>query len=268
MERNTTPVKGPMEILIVTHAKDMPWLQLCMESIERFCTGFQGVTIAHPVHQLEIFKQAALDFDWHCRLYAYEEVPGKGMIQHMVKMAEADLIVPPETKWVLTCDADCIFTMPTRPEDYFANGKPYYLVRTWDSLTAQDPDNPGAKVVSDCYQWREPTAKQLGFDPAMYTMCMNTNVFPVEFFGHYRAHIEKMHQQPFAQWMLSGRNEFPQDRMDFTAMGAWAWQYMHEYWTWIDVDKQPYPADRKRAYWSHGGVTPAIRKEIEGLLSR
>lgn len=268
-----------MEILIVTHGKDFGWLEYCLASIQKYCTGFQGVTVAHPNHEAERFRSLLGRFGVQptrlgqfsqaaIRLHGYDEVPGKGMIQHMVVMAEADRIVPPETKWVLTCDADCIFTMPTTPEDYFTDGHPYYLVRTWASLVSEDPDNPGSKVISDCYQWRKPTAEQLGFDPTLYTMCMNTNVFPVEFFGHYRAHVEMIHGMPFAQWMLSGRNAFPQDRMDFTAMGAWAYQFMNDWWTWIDVDREPYPADRKRAYWSHGGITPAIRAEIEEILSR
>ncbi len=35
-----------------------------------------------------------------------------------------------------------------------------------------------------------------------------------------------------------------------------------------DVENgQPYPVDRKMAFWSHGGITPAIMGQIEEFLS-
>lgn len=261
---NPNPVDGPLEILIVTYVKDIGWLEFCLRSIEKFCRGFARVIVAHPVHQSEPFGLLAKRFNIH--LHPYREVPHKGMLQHMVKMSEAEKIVLPSTKYVLTCDADCIFRMETTPEHYFWDDKPYYIYRTWASLTTEDPRNPGSKVVSDCAQWKGPTDRQLGFDSEIYGMCMNTVVFPVEFYPKYRAHIETVHHRSFAQFMLDGRNEFPQSNMDFTAMGAFAWHRMRERWHWFNVETPPYPEDRKRAYWSHGGITPEIRDEIEGVL--
>lgn len=268
---NATPVDGPTEILIVTHAKDLPWLKYCLRSIQKFCRGFQGVVVAVPNHQLSDFLAMLVMLKGGTkavpvRFQGYDEVPGKGMLQHMAVMAQADLIVPPGTRYVLTCDADCIFQMPTTPEDYFANGKPYYIVRSWASLTTEDPAHPGSKVVSDCLQWKPATDRQVGFDTQWFTMCMNTVVFPLDFFARYRAHIEQVHGRPFQEFMLDGRNEFPQSNMDFTAMGAYAHRFMPERFTWFDVAHPPYPADRKRAYWSHGGITPEIRNEIEEVL--
>lgn len=276
METNPTPVDGPTEILIVTYWRDMAWLELCLRSIQKFCRGFSGVTVWTPQAVYIDGKSHFIPAAWfdemsnmgsvRIRVRYYDEVPGKGMLQHMVKMAQADLIVPAGTRYVLTCDADCIFQMPTTPADYFCNGKPYYLVRTWESLTAEDPKNPGSKVVSDCYQWKVPTDRQVGFDTQWFTMCMNTVVFPLDFFARYRAHIEQVHGRPYQEFMLDGRNEFPQSNMDFTAMGAYAQRFMTDRFTWFDVEQPPYPADRKRAYWSHGGITPEIRAEIEEVL--
>ncbi|MFS6809942.1 hypothetical protein, partial [Staphylococcus aureus] len=99
-----------------------------------------------------------------------------------------------------------------------------------------------------------------------YIMCMNTNVFPIGFYPRYRAHIEQVHSKPFLQYMLEGRNSFPQDRMDHTAMGAWAHRFMHESFAWIDVEAQAYPADRKLAFWSHNGITPETAAQIEEIL--
>lgn len=267
---NPNPV-GKTEILIVTYYKDFPWLVYCLKSIERFCKGFAAVRIAIPRRDLEVFvRDVAKDVrnTLPLQINTYDEIPGKGMVQHMAMMARADEFIEPDTQYVLHCDADCIFKMPTRPEHYFWNDKPYQIIRTWDSLTTEDPRNPGSKVVSDCAQWRQPTAAQLGFDSPWYTMCMNTAVFPREFYKRYRDHIENVHRRPFMDVILSGRNEFPQTSMDWTAMGAYAERHMHDSFTWFDVEKPPYPADRKQAFWSHGGITPEAQKQIDELLAR
>ena len=281
MDNNMT-VDGPVEILIVTYGtptqrpsgkmvSDFDWLVYCLRSIQKFCRGFQGVTVAVPDFELgglEKVLACVPTGPLPIRLRAFHEPAGKGFLNHEAMMGSADQLVPAETKYVLHMDADGVFQMPTVPGDYFQNGRPYYLVRTWASLTTEDPMNPGSKCVSDCAQWKAPTDAQVGFDTPLYTMCMNTNVFPIGFYPRYRAHVESVHRIPFLSYMLAGRNSFPQDRMDHTAMGAWAHRFLNEEFTWIDVESQPYPADRKLAFWSHGGITPDVVEKIEDILTR
>jgi hypothetical protein len=272
---NPNPVDGPVEIVIVTYGtptlrcsgnvvSDLDWLRYALRSIRRHCSGFQGVTVVHPEHEKEMFDPLAKEFD--VRLHSFPEPQGKGMLAHMVQMANADSIVPPGTKYILHSDADCIFKMLTRPEHYFWNDKPYYIVRTWDSLTTEDPRHPGSKVISDCAQWRGPTEAQLGFPTPMYTMCMNTAVLPIDFYARYRKHITVMHGKPFETYMLEGKNDHPATRMDWTAFGAFAYRDMNDRFTWFDVEQPPYPVDRKLAFWSHAGLSSDVTDQIERLL--
>jgi len=268
VEPNPNPVDGPTEILIVSHAKDFPWLELALRSIIKFCKGFQGVTVVVPVKDFREATDLVMPINWHFNVEPFPEVRGKGMLHHMVKMAEAELLVPEGTKYVLHSDSDCIFKMLTTPEHYFWNDKPYYLIRSWSSLGVPDPRHPINRIVSDCGQWKPATDAQLGWDTEWYTMCMNTAVLPIDFYKSYRAHVQQAHRKDFEQYMLEGRNEFPQDRMDWTAMGAFAHRFMNERFTWFDVcNGNPYPTDRKQAYWSHGGITPEIKSEIEAMLA-
>ncbi len=281
MDETKTPVDGPVEIVIVTYWKDMPWLEYCLRSIGKFCSRFQGATIITPNPKRD--SQGQVHFipaGWFDEMRAktgvnikagknyYDEANGKGMLHHMVRMAEADLFVPAGTKYVMHLDADCIYHTPTTPEDYFTDGKPDYLIRSWDSLTTEDPRNPGSKVISDCLQWREPTQQQLGFTTPWYTMCRHPTVLPIDFYAPYRAHIENVHKQPFEVYMLSGRNEFPQDRMDWTATGAWCNKFMPERFNWIDISEGNHlaPKDRQKTYWSHGGITLQAQSEINSFL--
>jgi hypothetical protein len=274
---NPNPIKGKCEIFIVSYWKDFPWLEYCIKSIKKFCGGFSGVTIAVPwrdVNQAhDVAHYTVLD-GIKIRIEPYREVEGKGMVQHMEIMSRADEFVPAGTDYVLHHDSDGIFNVPTTPEDFFRNDKPVYLYRTWESLT-----DPVSKVVSDCAQWREPTDKQLGFASKVYTMAVNTQMMPIEFYRKYRSHLIFTHSTDYyietangagnlLYYFLAGKNDFPQDRMDFTAMGAFAYEYMREWFSWFDVASgAPHPRDPKRAYWSHGGIAPEIRAEIEGILS-
>jgi hypothetical protein len=174
---NPNPVNGATEVLIVSYSKDLEWLMLALRCMEKYLLGFQGVTIAHPNDELHLFEPLTKRFNF-VRLHGYDDVKGKGMLMHMCKMAEADLFLLPTTKYVLTCDSDCMYKMHTTPEHYFWNDKPYCIVRSWESLTKTDPHNPNAKVVSDCLQWRQPTDIQLGFKSDVFGMCMNTVLFP------------------------------------------------------------------------------------------
>jgi len=263
--KNANPVDGPVEILIVTFAKDFQWLEWALKCIKKHETGFQGVTIAHPAHEAALFNGLHSRFD--VRLHAYDEAPGKGFLHHESKMAEADKIVPAGTKYVMHMDADTMMKMANEPRDYFLHDKPIYIWRTWDSLASPDPRDPTKKVVSDCIMWKEPTAKQVGFHSEAYCMNRHPTVFPVGFYKPYRDHISGHHRIPFEQYMLSGnRNSHPQDRMDFTAMGQYAYEFMRDKFTWINCATEEYPADRMRSYWSHGGILPEIRAEIESFL--
>lgn len=255
-----------VHILIVTYWKDAPWLEYCLKALKKFCTGFTGITVAIPRKDFSHF--AFMKADYGVTLRLYDETRGKGMIEHMARMAMADEFVPEGTDFVCHLDSDCIFHTPTTPADYFTDGKPVYLFRTWQSLTTEDPKNPGSKVVSDCAQWFTPTVKQLGFDPDVYTMCRHPSVFPLAFYKQYREHVASVQKMPFLDYMLSGRNEFPQDRMDWTAMGAWAYQMMHGCFHWVDIGAPGavVPKDRQKTFWSHAGIKPETKAEMEGFL--
>jgi hypothetical protein len=266
---------GKCEIFIVTYGlptkrasgqtvSDFDWLTWCLRCIRKHCTGFSGITLAIPQRDAALLQpianehaQAKGGIPLHIKMMM--EKPGKGMLTHMAAMGSAEEFVPKDTTHVIHIDADCMFKMPTTPGDYFENGKPVYLIRTWESLV----DGKGA--VSDCAQWRSPTEHQLGFSTPWYTMCRLGSVFPIGYYPVYRKHIEAIHGKPYMDFMLSGKNDFPQNRMDWTAMGAFAKHAMEDQFHWIDIGQQPPPKDRFMVYWSHGGITPEILKELEGF---
>lgn len=273
------PFTGQCEILIVTYGlptkrasgqtvSDFDWLRWCLRCIRKHCAGFQGITVCFPNRDAERFVELANEHaKSKCgiplRIQMYAEKDRRGMIQHMAMMAGADQLVPKSTTHVLHVDADVMFKEPVTPDEYFHGDKPVYVVRSWKSLSSSD-----GKVVSDCLQWKEPTDKQLGFESEIYGMCRHPTGMPIGFYQKYREHIESVQGKPFVAYMLEGRNEFPQNRMDWTAMGAYAYAKMKQDFAWIDISEGNHlaPRDKCKTWWSHGGITPAIQQEMEGFL--
>jgi len=258
--------KGRCEIMIVTYFKDEPWLRYCLRAIRKYCKGFAGVTLVIPDRDAQAFQEVAREhMNANCgmalRIKMFKETPGKGMLAHMVMMAGAEKLCPKDTDHVLHLDADCIFKEAVTPDEYIVDNKPVYVVRTWKSLYSED-----GKSVSDCIQWHQPTEAQLGFAPLVYSMCRHPTCFPIGFYEPYRKHVESVHNKDFTEYMLEGKNSHPATRMDFTAQGAFAYQTMRDRFRWIMIyDEQP-PRDKLKAYWSHGGITEEIKKEIESFL--
>jgi hypothetical protein len=272
---------GRCEIFIVTYGfptkrasgltvSDFDWLQWCLRCIRRHCTGFAGITLAIPARDAEALKPIAAEHakakgGIPLRIRMFNEPPGKGMLMHMVVMGSADEFVPKDTTHVLHVDSDVMFKEPVTPSDYFVGDKPVYVWRSYASLSEM---RGGQVVTSDCAQWKGPTEAQLGLSTDCYGMCRHPVGFPVGFYAPYRNHIAAVHGKPYPEFMLSGRNAFPQDRMDFTAMGAFAHAAMRDKFHWVDISAGNHlaPRDKQKCYWSHGGVTDHIKAEIEGFL--
>lgn len=249
---------GPVEILIVTYYKDLPWFELCMKCLRKHTDGFAGVTVCVPNRDKKLFRPLMIQYGFN--MYGYDEVEGKGMLQHMGIMAMADEIVPKKTRFVAHIDSDAMFKMETTPEDYFVDGKPIYMIRSYESLV----DDKG--VISDCAQWKPVVEEQIAMPATFFTMCAFPFVFPVSFYEKYRKRIEYVHKKPMMDYLLEGRNSFPQTRVDFQAMGMFAYNTMHDKFHWIDIGLNPPRKDRHKSYWSHAGVKPETLAEIEGFL--
>ena len=241
---------GKCEILIVSHEKDYPWLWYSLQSIKKNLTGHLGVTVAVPTGQtaaLEKFRAHGLDF----KIYSYDEIEGKGMIQHEERICTADEICP-RADYILNLDSDVIMTQPHTIDEYFVNNKPVYVWRTWKSLISVDEQK--RPVVSDCHQWKRYVDRDLGFDTTPYTMCRHTSIYPRWFYPFFRAHVQSTVGKPFREHVLEQKSSFPQTFAEFPAMGAYGWHYWKHHWHWIDAGSGPVPKEYFKAYWSHGGI--------------
>ena len=252
------------QFFIRSYAKDFPWLHYALRSIRKFCTGFAGVTVAIPAHDFAIaFDMFKTSPEVHFAAYP---CPDKPMLRGEIQLCRCDEIVPPDTTHVLLTDSDCIFTMPTCPEDYTINGKPIMVGERFDSMP------PG----SGCFAWRDATAAALGFVPEYEFMCRHPAMYPIGVFQSFREEVEVVTQKPFDEYVLSCRNEFPQTFAELTSIGAYAHKFGGTFVSFVEKCDEGFcptadsgnPAlmDHLKAFWSHAGIAPH-RDEIERILA-
>lgn len=223
------------EIFIASYAKDIPYLEWCLKSIEKFATGFSGTTIIVPHDEIAMFKR----FTDKSTVVTYHRVTerNKWQLQAQAQKCLADVYCK-GADFVLHTDSDCIFTEPVTPQDYFVNGKPVMLIEAHNRL----PGNP----------WKQVTEEVLKLPVQYETMRRHPQVNPIGIYSDLRKHIETVHQKDFQNFVLSRRCEFPWGFSEHCAIGAFALsqpQWRDQY-HWIDLEKEPAPKEKLRQFWS------------------
>lgn len=258
---------GPVEILIVTYAKDMEFLRYCLKAVEKFAHGFSGVTLVVPEHERG-------QYDWakKAKVRYFAERSGKGMLHHEVQICRADEWCP--GAWaVLHLDPDCIMWRKCSPADFFVNGKPILYRERYTELR-----NPNRRL------WQKAVEDAVGFKPEYETMCRHPAVHLRDVYRTLRNAAEKHTGMAFDDYVLSGRNEFPQSYAEYPALGAIAIRDFRSSYEMVDYDwrrdakecglsadtnfQMIYRRDREfiAECWSHGGISK-YKSDIEAWLS-
>jgi hypothetical protein len=258
-----------VEILIVTHARDMAFLRYCLASIEKFAHGFSGVTVLVPEHEKDLFFWIPPSV----RLKHFPEPGGKGMLAHEIQICRAD-------EWclnadmILHLDADTMFWRPATPDGFMHDGKPV-LVREryadcWKSTTGR-------------LLWQKAVERSCGFRPEWETMVRQGALHLRELYPATRAIVERHTGRLFDEYMLDGPNSFPQAVAEFPMLGAVAIRDFAMRYHFVDYDHDRdarechtgrqvfqylYRKERDHLveFWGHGGIE-RYRKTADRILN-
>jgi len=261
------PDIDPVEILIVTFARDMDFLRYCLKSIEKFCRGFSGVTIAVPEHDRG-------KFDWAARrtkVVYFNEPEGKGMLAHEIQVCRADELCPYAAA-VLHVDADCIFWRNCTPKDFAPGGKPLMVRERYADLL-----NSNRRI------WQKCVESAIGLKPEYECMVRHPNIHLRGVYERTRWLVEKHTGKAFDDYVLSCDNAFPQGFAEFPLLGAVAISHYRDQYTCVDYSPQrdasecgaalgsfQYIYRRDRDFlaecWSHGGIE-RYKSDIEAWLN-
>ncbi len=266
--RPTTPNHAPrVHIFVVTHAKDVDFLRYCLLSIKKYATGFTGVTVAVPIHELGAFAWAGK----LAVIIPFDQPEGKGMMAHEIQKCRADEYCP-DAEFVLHMDADCMMFRPTNPTAYIREGKALSVFEPYAIIT-----NPNRHI------WRKCVEAATGLVPDIDPMVRHPQVHPIGVYKATRQMVEDYTGKAFDEYVLGCRGEFPQGFAEFptlSAVGAhlMPWLYeMEEYDHAADAkmvgqDAGSFQYAYKRAsdhiveWWSHSGVA-AYKSNCEGILA-
>jgi len=223
------------DILIVSYAKDKPYLDYCIRSCWKFAHGFQDLVLVVPLDEEAKFREYGSGVK--IKTYQRTSDQSKWQIHAQAMKCMADTFCTAD--FILHTDSDCVFTESVEPEDYFVNRKPVMLIERFSNL----PGNP----------WREPTERALGYPCEWETMRRHPQVNPRRIYADMRDRISNLHQKSFVDYVLSQRGEFPFGFSEHCAIGSYA---LHDpYWNgeynWIDVARNARPKDKLAQFWSH-----------------
>jgi hypothetical protein len=237
---------GHCDIFIRSYYKDLAWLVYSLASIDKYCSGFRSVLVVVPrstssyLQKLGIAHLARFEF---CNDYRDDYLGQQVTKLYADCFTDADLICH--------VDSDCIFTRPLTPTDLTSQGRLRVLMRPIPSLGRHRP-------------WLRPTEDFLGWPVSYDFMQHPPFTYPRQLYQDVRRYALEIHKMDLEQYVLSRP---PRGFSEFNVLGAYAYEHYRQWFTWIDVGREPAGEPMCRWYWSWGGLTPSIRQEIESLLA-
>ena len=112
--------------------------------------------------------------------------------------------------------------------------------------------------------WKKATERFLGWEVSDDFMRRQPYSFPRWLYPALREYAEKRHAQSIESYIL---RQPPFGFSELNAISGFAFARHHQEFVWLDATDVTLPSPLCRCYWSWGGLTPAIRMEIDDLLA-
>ena len=237
-----------VEIFIVTHAKDFPWLKYCLRSISKFATGFRAVRILVPHADLTALGKL-IDDEQEPSIpiiaMSAEEWPGLGMLWHEAQIMHTDRYCK-EADYVAHLDPDCVFTAPVTPLSYFRFDRPILRYENFHFIGLRHPG---------VLKWQECTNACLPFPVHYETMRCHPEVYHLDLYRAARELIERKTGKITDEYLKTCRNEFPQTFCEFVTLGNVAMHlFPHLYHLAEQFSDHTTPPNFLQQFWSHGAI--------------
>ena len=253
-----------VSLFVVTYRKDAEFFGYLAKSYIKFVRGFSEFVVACPHEDVALFKTLGAEIP-NYRVVGYKENYEKGHLKHQVENDKAEQYCKGD--FVCHIDSDCLFTDYCCAEDFFVDGKSVIWMEKYENFR---------ESCAIRYKWRSCVTRSLGIEPEYEYMSCLPITYPRDFYPIYRQAVEAHTGMEFEAHVLSGRATFPYDYADYPAMGVLAHKIMPERFYWRDADSRPkancwfvqHKGKRFRQFWSHGGVTPECKAEIDRVLSQ
>ena len=246
-------------LFLRTFDGDAEWLHYCLRATTKYCRGYSFLAIVYQPGSLEakkevrrwkderghrIFPDGIREYD---DTEGWDILQGNGYLHQQVSKMRADQFVPPETDYISHYDSDCTFLEEHTPEIYIRDGKPLMLYTPYSFLQNATP-------------WEAPTSNALGEPVESEFMRRFPITYPVALYDAARKHLKGLHNRTLSDFVKTS-GVFS----EFNYMGAYAWKFMHDQFRWLHTEQEDFGSMPLKQYWSHGGVTPQFREELNAV---
>lgn len=225
-------------ILIKSYSGDFEWLAACLRSIQKFGTGFQEIVVVIP-------DTDNLDHLTAERVVKVSERGDGYMFQQVVKL-HADRYT--DADFVLIVDSDSLFIKPFTPATFMEGDRPIWIHKPWEDLEDY------IRVA-----WHDVMLKCVGEAPTQEFMPRIPQMIPRWAFQAFHNFMVAKHAVETEHYILSQPERC---FSEFNCLGFYLWLRHHDRFVWINSSELIPPAV-VRQFWSWGGMTDEIRKEIE-----
>lgn len=228
------------DILIKTYPADFGWLEYCLRSIDKFCSGFRQVNIVTP---------EPLPFATRHRVII-EPDEGNGYLRQQEKKCHADRYT--DADQILFMDSDCVFIRDVYPGTFLRDGKPIWLKTPWSHVRDQNARD----------SWFPCITNFMGKQPAFEFMRRHPFLVPVWLLKALRKSCEFMHNQQLSDYIMEGAAF-----SEFNVLGALAHTAPHhDKFFWIDTTKDEVPSETVLQHWSKNPIDDAVRAKLEAIV--
>lgn len=231
-----------VDIFIRTYEKDLPWLVYCLQSIHKYVTGYRNIIVCIPDGQVHLLKDFNIPIVVTCPNYKNDYLGQQVSKLRAYERTNAD--------YFLFVDSDCVFTKPCDVNVYLHKDKPVILKTPYSTI-------PEVKF------WQDITEKAIGFKPAFEFMRRIPLMYHRSTLEKTDSHMVNFHGCSLEHYVISQPNR---EFSEFNLLGAFAHKNEYDKYYWIDTTKDELPELYCRQFWSWGGFTEDVKKEISKYL--
>lgn len=246
------------QIIISSYAKDFPFLGPCLRSLKKFATEFLPTVVSVAPHDWEGAQKVIDRNDPTARLVIHCDERGiaRGNLRAQISMMSADKFTP-DADYFWFVGSDCLLFDHLVPGTFFCEGRPVMLVNTYEHLFKFVPR-------ACLTPWQDGVEAALGIRPDFEFMRRLPLMYPRELLKMTREAIAERHGCTFEDYVYErtfrtnrGERSDASNFSESNVLGAYAYHYQHDMFTWVNIDDQIDPtreANKLIQFWSHGGL--------------
>lgn len=211
-----------IDIFYKSYAKDFKLLQYSLMSLSKYVSGYRNVVVLIPENEKHLFDTTNL-FD-NIIIHYISEYGNLYLFQQVCKL---NAYLYSDAECFLFADSDCIFNKPTNLQE-FIKDKPEILYTDY-------------LKVGDAQCWRQPTEDFMHM-PVRYEFMRRLPL------TYHRSTLENIAKEnPNLEHTIMNSQRFS----EFNVIGAYAFEYEKEKYSFVNTDNWEYTDPISTQLWSH-----------------